>query len=123
MKGRRSIPRAVARAAAPTLLLAALLAGCGLGLPTDLPAPAEVTATTNEIDQITVTWTAVAGASRYYIYRSETSDPFVLEDGDYGPVPYTSTNLTTFTDPTSSAQTFSYRVSAIQQHTGDESPL
>ncbi len=114
--------RITARSAALLALLAALLASCGLGLPADLPAPDGVAATQGEIDRIDVTWNDVPGTSRYYLYRSGTAEPFVTDEGPYGPVPYATTNLTSFTDATPGAQTYSYRVTAVQERTGTESP-
>ncbi|MFW5745419.1 MAG: hypothetical protein ACOC2D_19260, partial [Spirochaetota bacterium] len=40
----------------------------------------------------------------------------------YGPVPYATTNLTSFTDTMPGSRTYSYRVTAVQERTGTESP-
>ena len=104
------------------LVLAALiLTSCGLGLPAALDPPGGVTATTDQIEQITVSWSSVASADRYYVYRSvDESGPFWVE-GDYGPVPYATDTGTTFTDAPLDPGTLYYRISAVQQYTGAES--
>jgi hypothetical protein len=122
----RSAGAEAIRPAALSVALLALLAGvlvsCGLGLPADLPAPDGVAATRGEVDLIDIDWNEVPEATRYYLYRSETADPFVAEDGPHGPVPYATTNLTSFTDTMPGARTYSYRVTAVEERTGAESP-
>jgi uncharacterized protein (TIGR02145 family) len=70
------------------------------------PAPANVTATAMSKTSITVSWSAVAGATKYYVYRSNTSG-----DGDYGFIVAT-TSASYINSRLSANTTYYYKVSA-----------
>jgi len=75
---------------------------------TTLPdVPTGVTTTANSESSITVSWSSVTGATRYYIYRSSTAD------GTYGQIVYVSSSTTSYTDNSlSSGTTYYYKVAA-----------
>ena len=50
------------------------LSGCGISLVLKLDAPTNLSATTDQVNQITISWAAVKNASHYYVYRAEESD-------------------------------------------------
>jgi len=102
------------------VVAALVLAGCGVGFGPQLTTPANVAATTDQIDQVTVSWEAVPGADRYYVYRSTSADESPLAEGPYGPVPYAATNATSFVDVTL-AGNYYYQLSAVVDLTGEES--
>lgn len=113
--------RIAARSAALLALLAGLLASCGLGLPTEIDTPTGAEATTDQVDQITVSWNPVPAATRYYVYRSTSPVAPLWTEGDYGPIPYATTNTTSFVDPVPGTATYHYQVSAVHEFTGSES--
>lgn len=113
--------RVASRSAALLALLAALLVSCGLGLPTEIDAPTGAAASTDQVDQITVSWNPVAAATRYYVYRSTSPTAPLWTEGDYGPIPYATTNTTSFVDPVPGTATYHYQVSAVHEFTGSES--
>lgn len=97
------------------------IAACGLSLPLSMDTPSGVTASSDQIEQITVSWNAVAGADRYFIYRSRNASGPFWEDGPFGPVPYATVAGTTFVDEPLDPLPYYYRVSAFDDATGDES--
>ena len=99
-----------------------MLVSCGLGLLPTYRRPTPLSRPAARSTSSTSPGTRYPCATRYYLYRSETADPFVTEDGPYGPVPYATTNLTSFTDTMPGARTYSYRVTAVEERTGAESP-
>jgi hypothetical protein len=97
------------------------LSSCGLGLPGSLAPPGAVSASTDQIEQITVTWDTVPHADRYYLYRSQDAlGPFWVE-GAFGPIPYATVVDPPFVDGPLDAGTLYYRVTAVQLFTGTES--
>jgi hypothetical protein len=90
-----------------------LLGSCGVGLPLEITAPANVSASTTEVEQIRVTWDAVPGADRYFVYRSRSASGPFGEQGPFGTIPYATVTDTTFVDDALDPLTFYYRVSAF----------
>jgi len=70
-----------------------------------LAAPTGVTAVANSTSSITISWSSVAGATGYRVYRSGTSDGTYTEVGSSSSTSYTNTGLTAGT-------TFYYKVAA-----------
>jgi hypothetical protein len=64
--------------------------------------PQGLTASTNQIGQVTLNWTAVSGAQNYSILRSSTSG------GPYALVTYVTAPATSFVDQSASAGTYYY---------------
>lgn len=102
-----------------------LAAACGVGLGPTLSAPRNVVASSGELNQITLQWDEVPGATRYYVYRGETADAPLWEEGAGGPIPFATTNITTFVDmsfTTADQSFFYYQVSAVAEYRDEESP-
>ena len=75
------------------LFLASSLTACVMEEPTEgsaeaalLAAPTSVTATATSSSRITVSWSAVAGASVYYVYRSDSGGPYTAIAATNAPV-------------------------------------
>ena len=82
-----------------------------------LAAPTGVTATATSTSRITVSWSAVAGASVYYVYRSDSAGPF-------NPIAAVNAPSTTFDSAGLAASTtYTYEISAYDPSDGSESPL
>lgn len=70
-------------------------------------APTGVTATAAGSTRITVGWTAVSGAEKYYVYQSTSGGPYVLKGTAVAPnVTFSATGLTTHT-------TYSYEIQVV----------
>ena len=106
---------------APLLLVPALvlLSGCGLSFVADLSAPADVVATADQVEQITLTWSAVANANHYYVYRA------LLPAGPFGPdeAPHRTIEGTGFVDIDVPDSDYYYRISAGDALGRLESPM
>jgi uncharacterized protein (TIGR02145 family) len=68
--------------------------------------PTNVTATARSKTTIRVSWSAVAGATKYYVYRNNTSD------GEYGYICGNTTSTSFISDGLSEGATYYYKVSA-----------
>lgn len=84
---------------------------------TVLTAPTGVVAFATSSTRITISWTAVPGATLYYIYRSESGGPFDAIAAVHDPeTTFDSVGLT-------AATTYGYEVAAFDPNDGSQSPL
>jgi hypothetical protein len=94
--------------------------GCGISFVTKLAAPTNLTATTDQVEQIILSWSAVEAANHYYVYRSDVPDgPF----GPDGATPYRTVEGIGFIDTDVPGGEYYYAVSAADVLDRVESPL
>ncbi len=116
MKTRRLKYSILTRKIFPALLLLALgiFSACELINGPELSPPADVSASTELLDTIELSWTEVEKANIYYIYRSDT------EEGDYEYTGFTYAGTYTDTDIAPEIP-YWYRVTASDIETNNES--
>ena len=112
--------RTPCRIAALLAIATVLYSGCGLSFVTKLEAPAMITATTDQVEQITLTWSEVDNANNYFVYRSTVpTGPF----GPYEATPYRTLEGNSFIDTDVADGDYYYKVSAGDGFDRLESPL
>jgi len=111
----------IARRLALIIAVVVGIAGCGIAFFGSLEAPIGVSATTLRTDLIELTWTEVAGADVYYVYRSLSEDGPFRPDGPLLSLPYRTVRQTTLLDVEVDPTSYYYAVSAGRLSTGVES--
>jgi hypothetical protein len=100
-----------------------LITGCGVSFFGSLSTPSGVEATVDRTDLIELTWSEVAGADVYHVYRSLSQDGPFRAEGPMVAVPYRTVTQPTLLDANTDPTDYFYTVSAGRLSTGAESDL